>query len=108
MEGSKWTWLVKKCSRLRYKEAKVLAQEIEDLLVKLYGDSSTEDWRFADKDEVNLFFKQSREDFVLSTKFCPACIVSDCKLCLFGKRAGICKNNNSLFNKFFRAFNEKR
>lgn len=110
MNGSKWTWIRDKCSRLGYKEAKVIAQEIEDLLVEVYGDSSTEKWRLADKEEVNTFFKLSREDFVLSTKFCPGCaeVITDCTLCSFGKQAGICNHDNSLFNKFFNAFMEKR
>lgn len=107
MKDSKWIWLRKKCSHLGFKEAKALAQEIDDVLVRIYGDSSTEEWRFADEAYIKSYFKASRLDFILDTKFCPGCMESDsCEKCLFGKERGICKENDSLFSKFRDAFGE--
>lgn len=107
MKGSKWTWLRKKYSRLGFKEAAVIAQQIDDVLVRLYGDGSTEEWRFADESYINAYFKASRLDFILHTKFCPGCMKSkNCEECLFGKEVGICKYNGSLFSKFRDAIGE--
>ena len=106
MEGSKWIWLTKKCSRLGFKKSKVLAQQIEDLLVKIYGDGATSEWCFADKEEVDFLFKASREAFIVETKYCPGCVetVVDCSTCRFGKEAGICSEEDSLFSKFKHTF----
>ena len=107
MKDSKWIWLRKKYSRLGFKKAAAIAQRIDDVLVRLYGDSSTEEWRFADESYVKSYFKLSRLDFILHTKFCPGCMKSkNCEECLFGKEVGICKNNDSLFSKFRDAIGE--
>ena len=107
MKDSKWIWLRKKCSRLGFKDAAALAQEIDDVLVRLYGDSSTEEWRFADESDIKSYFKMSRLDFILDTKFCPGCMEhKNCESCLFGQEVGICKEDDSLFTKFRDAFGE--
>lgn len=107
MKDSKWIWLRKKCSRLGFKKAAVLAQEIDDVLLRLYGDSSTEEWRFAEKSYVKAYFKASRLDFILDTRFCPGCVESkDCESCLFGEEVGICTENYSLFSRFRDAVGE--
>lgn len=106
MEGSKWSWLTKKCSRLGFAKSKILAQRIEDLLVEIYGDGATSEWRFADNEWVDSFFKASREAFIMDTKYCPGCVetVVDCTKCRFGKEAGICSEESSLFAEFKHIF----
>lgn len=106
MEGSKWSWLTKKCSRLGFAKSKILAQRIEDLLVEIYGDGATSEWRFADNERVDSFFKASREAFIMDTKYCPGCVetVVDCTKCRFGKEAGICSEERSLFAEFMHTF----
>ena len=106
MDGSKWIWLAKKCSRLGFKKSKILAQEIEEALVNIYGDGATSEWRFADKEDVDFLFKASREAFIMEIKYCPGCIetVVDCTKCRFGKEVGICSEENSLFSKFKHTF----
>lgn len=97
---------MKKCSRLGFKKSKDLAQQIEDVLIEIYGDGATSEWCFADKEYIDFYFKASREAFILETKFCPGCVETlvDCTKCRFGKVAGICSEEGSLFSKFKHTF----
>ena len=105
MEGSKWTWLRDKCLDLGYVKAAELAQEIEDQLYDIYGETSTVRWRSARESVIEGEFDANPDLLIGSSVFCQACVESKkvglrCSECEFKKKTGMCSDGESLFLRF--------
>lgn len=109
MKGSKWTWLRDKCIKLGYNESAKLAQEIEDVLYRLYGITNTKAWIDAKEKEIAENFIKDPNDIVTNPDFCCACVdVRElplcCSKCIFGRETGICDVDGSLYLNFYKMF----
>jgi hypothetical protein len=105
MKGSKWTWLRDKCLELGYIEAAELAQEIEDVLYKIYGTTKTEAGERTKSWEIEDAFNRDPVTIISSDLFCPGCMTCGwCEDCKFGKAVGICGTKGALFTVFRETF----
>lgn len=105
MKGSKWTWLRDKCIELGYNESANSAQEIEDVLHRLYGTTDTKAWVDAKEDVIEEHFEREPRKIIENSRFCCACEETrgssiGCCGYLFGKEVGACDADNSLYRKF--------
>ena len=105
MKGSKWTWLRDKCIELGYNESAKLAQEIEEVLHRLYGVTDTKAWRNVEAKDVEEAFKNSSFNVISNVDYCCACEETKrfclyCDECKFGMEVGICDISDSLYVNF--------
>lgn len=114
---SKWNWIESKLRELEINEPELSdlyskANEIECILIKLYGRTTTESFK---KDFDRIEKKYNRQlslskklkyiDLISCTEsYCYGCIDSsfDCSQCSFGQTTGKCNNSDSLLNQFRR------
>ena len=109
MKGSKWTWLRDKCIKLGYNNSANLAQEIEDVLHRLYGVTDTKAWMKVEEDAIEEHFERDPFIIIENSQFCCACEETlrsriGCRECLFGKEVGTCDADNSLYRGFHGTF----
>jgi len=109
MKGSKWQYIRDKCIEMGYTKSAKIAQEIEDALVNIYGDSSTPAWRIRSKEIVDLW---PLIEIIKSRPFCKGCVETNeidayCFGCKYGKLEGECLDLGSQFHRFQSAYKEE-
>jgi len=106
---SKWEWITEKLEELGLVDLAAKAREIETILKRLYGDTITEFWEENfDNIESEYRTQETLEnklkiifDIARNANYCVACIEHHvCSTCEFGKIAGICTEENSMFADF--------
>jgi len=110
----KWEWVANKLNELGCHDLSEMARQIDEALVKLYGDEHTEDWK-KDYQEIEEEFEEFKGsivdalDLILDvaddSSYCVACVAcvendNKCDVCKFGKEHGICVEKGSLFSNF--------
>jgi len=109
MKGSKWQYIRDKCIEMGYTESAKIAQEIDDALVNIYGDSSTPAWQWVTEEYVSSL---SLYAIIVRRSYCRGCDEAEkkdleCYQCEYGKLKGDCVNQRSQFAKFMRTYTEE-
>lgn len=104
---SKWEWIEKACTKNGFEKSASIANEIETLLKRLYGNTKTKEWE--NDHEAYVADDAEEIDFVRSSpEYCIACEESqNCEDCLLAARDFQCGNEKSLYRRFTDIFWEE-
>lgn len=104
---SKWEWIADACRMNGYEKSAELAEQIEEQLKTLYDNTITEAWR----EDYQLYDPNPSDilEVAFKTSYCIGCVIHqlECKSCAFGRKAGICHFQSSLFRQFIETFREE-
>lgn len=110
----KWEYIADKCREKGYKCSAITADQIDQIMLKTYGDIHTQYWI---ETYDNLANKYEFVEIISEPDFCIACHIhgnfdsDSCDRCIFARRAGgKCdsdKSPDSLYNKFWNEFEKE-
>lgn len=109
---SKWEWIAKVCESDGLKESAVIAIEMENLLIRIYGNTTTEAWEEDYKYFVSLSTKEI-DRVVRSCEYCIGCEHSNengltCNGCLLSLEDFECVSEKSLFKQFCDTYEKEK